>query len=427
MRRDKGDKNILSGIKKVCKDNIMLVIFALFAVFTSVASGQTLLSMINDITIRFFRNFLLTLSLILPIVAGIGLNFGITLGAIGSELAIVIVLASGGYTSKVGGLLYWIILTIVICIIAGYLLAKLFNATKGQEMISGLFVGFFSTGIYMFFLMIVFGKIIKLSDPSLVVATGQAIKATINLPVNLFQGLDNLYKFPLIYALVGIYMGYIVKLIIDVRKMYKTNGVVKHTKIVCAVIVTASVLYLFLHPGCSNILKSVSVPLVTGAMGLVIASLIWWLIRTKLGHDFLAIKYDIGISASVGINVDRTRTIAIILSTIFAGLGQLVYIQNLGTMQTYNMHGTTATFTIAAILFGGATIKHASVKNAVIGTILFNCIYSTAPNAAKNLLGNIQIGEYFRTFMCYGIIAIAIVAYAMKEVRIAKERMRVRS
>ena len=116
--------------------------------------------------------------------------------------------------------------------------------------------------------------------------------------------------------------------------------------------------------------------------------------------------------------------IAIILSTVFAGLGQLVYIQNMGTLRTYGMQNTVATFAIAAILIGGATIKKANMKNAVFGTILFHIIYSTAPNAAKNVFGNIQIGEYFRVFMCYGVIAVAIVMFAVQEAQNARRKLK---
>lgn len=412
-------KEFFPGMFKILKNNSTLMIFILLAIFTSAASGENFSSLARDISARFFRNILLILALILPITAGIGLNFGVTLGAIGSELALVFILAAGGYTSKLS-LLWWMLLTIMICVVLGYLLALLFNATKGQEMISGLFVGFFSSGVYMFILMVILGGIIKLDDPNLVSGTGQPIKSTINLPSTMFQGFDRVLQLPLIYLLTAALIGALVYFTVNFVKTGKKQPKLLGIRAGILIIIFAVLVGI---PASRELLQRISIPVVTGLLAAAVAFLTAFLTKTKIGHDFLAIKYDIGISASVGINVDWTRMIAIVLSTIFAGLGQMIYIQNLGTMQTYAMHGTTATFAIATILIGGATIKHASIKHAVIGTILFNCIYSTAPNAAKNLFGNIQIGEYFRVFMCYGIIAVAIVVYAIKEVRLARERI----
>jgi len=41
-------------------------------------------------------------------------------------------------------------------------------------------------------------------------------------------------------------------------------------------------------------------------------------------------------------------------------------------------------------------------------------MFIVSPMAGKNLIGNAQVGEYFRVFVSYGIIAIALVLYAWK-------------
>lgn len=98
MEKNK-QSGIVQRISSCLKSNSTLLIFILLALFTSAASGETISSLVRDISSRFFRNILLILALILPITAGIGLNFGVTLGAIGSELALVFILAAGGYSS----------------------------------------------------------------------------------------------------------------------------------------------------------------------------------------------------------------------------------------------------------------------------------------------------------------------------------------
>lgn len=407
------DNSLMGKIGGAVKENCILLAFLLLAILTTIASKQMLSASVYDFIIRFFRNFLLVVALILPINAGIGLNFGIVLGALGSQVALVIVLAMGAYQTNVGSMLLWAVLTIVICIICGYLLALLFNATKGQEMISGLFMGFLATGVYMFILMVILGGIIKLSDSTLVSQYGAPIKVTINLPKTMYQGLDSMVSVPFMYLIYFVYAALLAYCAVKAVRNIRAKKSAWLFVIVVAVC-TACFLLFITNKTASSMFSRYKLPLITFLLSAAVALITWWLGRTKLGHDFLAIKNDMHISASVGINVNRTRMTAIILSTVFAGLGQMVYIQNMGTLMTYGMQNTVATFAIAAILIGGATIKKANLKNATLGTILFHIIYSTAPNAAKNLFGNIQIGEYFRVFLCYGVIAVAIVMFSLR-------------
>ena len=55
-----------------------------------------------------------------------------------------------------------------------------------------------------------------------------------------------------------------------------------------------------------------------------------------------------------------------------------------------------------------------------MGVILFHLMFIVAPNAGKNLIGDAQIGEYFRVFVSYGIIALSLVIHALKRNRESK-------
>lgn len=124
-----------------------------------------------------------------------------------------------------------------------------------------------------------------------------------------------------------------------------------------------------------------------------------------------AIGQDIEVSKSSGIAADRTRILAIVISTILAGIGQLIFLQNIGTMNTYNSHEQIGMFAIAALLIGGATVSKASIPNALSGVILFHTMFVLAPRAGKELIGSAQIGEYFRVFVSYGIIALVLILH----------------
>jgi simple sugar transport system permease protein len=121
--------------------------------------------------------------------------------------------------------------------------------------------------------------------------------------------------------------------------------------------------------------------------------------------------------------VEKTRIIAIIISTVLACYGQIIFLQNIGTLNTYNSHDQAGMFAIAALLIGGATVAKATIPNVFVGVILFHMMFVVSPMAGKQLMGQAQIGEYFRVFISYGIIAISLALHAWKR---QKDRERAR-
>ena len=99
---------------------------------------------------------------------------------------------------------------------------------------------------------------------------------------------------------------------------------------------------------------------------------------------------------------------------MFACAGQIIFLQNMGNLATYNAHDQTGFFAVAAILVGGASVTHASIPNVFIGVILLHAMFIVSPLAGQNLFGSAMIGEYFRQFIGYGVIALSLVLYAWK-------------
>jgi len=83
-------------------------------------------------------------------------------------------------------------------------------------------------------------------------------------------------------------------------------------------------------------------------------------------------------------------------------------------MATYNAHDQTSFFAVAAILVGGASVKKAGIPNVFIGVILLHVLFVVTPRAGQNLFGSAMIGEYFRQFIGYGVIALSLVLYAWR-------------
>lgn len=140
------------------------------------------------------------------------------------------------------------------------------------------------------------------------------------------------------------------------------------------------------------------------------------LMKTKLGQDMRTVGQDRTVANSAGIDVDRTRIIAMVFSTVLAAWGQLIYLQNLGTMQTFG-HTMVAQYAIAALLVGGASINKATNKQALLGAFLFHALFVVAAPAIKVILGGDagSIEEYFRAFVSYGVIALALALHAWKK------------
>lgn len=123
------------------------------------------------------------------------------------------------------------------------------------------------------------------------------------------------------------------------------------------------------------------------------------------------------VANSAGINVNKTRIIAMCISTVLASWGQLIYLQNLGTFSTYGAHSMVGQYAIAALLVGGASVQAANNKQALLGVILFHTLFVVAPSSASNVFGSSLIGEYFRVFICYGVIALSLAMHAWKSVK----------
>jgi len=151
---------------------------------------------------------------------------------------------------------------------------------------------------------------------------------------------------------------------------------------------------------------------------LLIAGLCWFnhkLLSTRLGQNMRTVGQSQSVAMASGIDVDRTRVIAMIISTVLASWGQLIFLQNIGTFSTYGAHTQIAQFAIAALLVGGASVQKATNKQAIIGVILFHTLFIVAPQAGKQLFDNAQIGEYFRVFVSYGVIALSLAMHAWKQ------------
>ena len=356
----KNNKKETSASKKVLSflaANSVPVMFIIICAICIPISGFSASYLINEIITRMGRNVFLILSLLIPIMAGMGLNFGMTLGAMAGEIALIFV--TDWQIWGIPGVVLAMIISIPFSIALGLLCGKILNMAKGREMVTSYIISYFINGVYQLVVLYMMGSIIPIKHSSIRLPRGYGIRNTVSL-LNMRQCLDNAWAI-------------------------RIGGV--------------------------------KIPLLTFAIIGVMCLWIVWFRRTKMGQDMRAVGQDMEVARDAGIDVERTRIISIVISTVLAGFGMIIYLQNMGNMPTYSAHSQIGMFCIAALLVGGASVDKASIGNVFLGVILFHLMFILAPTAGAKITGDTMIGEYFRVFVSYGVITVALVMYETKKRR----------
>ena len=381
--------------------------FVVLCIIGLICSGQTVSYVMYELFGRLSRNAFIVLALIIPIVAGMGINFAITIGAMAAQIAALWVIEWG--ISGLTGFLVAMLMTMPIAAFFGYLIGKLMNKMKGQEMIGGLILGYFAKGLYQLLFLFIFGNLIPLKAPGLVIKGSTGVANTIDLSTDrgFKYALDGLLRVSFSTAVL-IICGIMA---VGALVMFAMKKMEKKKAFTYAGICVGAIAMVQL-PVVKNLFSMVSVPMVTFFVVGLLCIFNNALMKTKIGQQFRAVGQNRTVANASGINVDRVRVIAIVISTVLAGWGQLIFVQNMGSFQTYGAHEQVGLYAGAAILVGGASIKKATNGQALLGCILFHLLFIVAPSAGKNLFGDAAIGEYFRVFISYGVIALALVMYA---------------
>ncbi len=319
--------------------------------------------LINEIIMRMARNPLMVLALIIPVIAGMGMNFAIVLGAMAGQIGVIII--THYEITGITGFLLAAFIAVPFAIIFGYLTGKLLNRAKGKEMITSMIFGFFACYIWQLVFLVFVGSIIPMRNETMILSSGVGVRNTVDL-IGIRHALDNIIK---------------------IREI----------------------------PG-------ITIPVSTLIVVALFCVLITFFMKTKLGQDLRAVGQNMEIAAISGIDVDKVRIIAIILSTVLAAWAQLIWLQNIGTLNTYGSHVQVGLFAVAALLIGGASVSKANIWQVLLGTFLFHTLFIISPTAGRNMLGDAQIGEFFRVFVAYGVIAVALLLHAWQRFSAAKNK-----
>ena len=313
--------------------------FMVLCVLGFFAAGFSLDFLAGELYARIVRNAVTILALLIPIMAGMGLNFAIIIGAMVSQLVMILVKDWG--VNGMPGVMVALGMTLILSAILGDGVGRLLNRAKGREMITGIVVGLVGTNLYQMLFLVGFGTIIQPRHQEMLLSRG--------------IGLRNMVD------------------IIDYKRAFMQSP-----------------LLIFV---------------IIGAVALIVA----YLRNTRLGRRFKALGEGVETARLLGIDVDHTRRQAIMISTMLAGTGHMMFILEMGNINVYTGHLNIDIFSCAALLAGGASLEKAGVRHALLGLVLFHTLFIVSPLAGQNLLGNSAIGEYFRSFAAYGTIVLALI------------------
>lgn len=335
--------------KLIRRCNPVTLLFIVLSLGAFSVSGMRPVFVCNEVITRFIRDGVMVLALIIPIGAGMGLNFAIVVGAICAQVGLILAVDYG--FGGAGGLLFIAVIGVGLSVLFGWLIGICLNRARGREMITTIIIGFLATSLYQLVFMVGYGTVITPHNQEMMLSRGIGIRNMIDLE-NFRNVLDTIWVFTL---------------------------------------------------------GELEIPLFMILMVLLIAAAVKYIQHTRFGVYSSAVSYNGARVEMVGISQDDVRIKAIILSTVIACLGHIIFIQNIGMLNVYSSHLNTDIFSCAALLAGGATIYRARIHHALLGIFLFHTLFIVSPQAGQNVFGNPALGEYFRSFVAYGTIAVALV------------------
>ena len=129
--------------------------------------------------------------------------------------------------------------------------------------------------------------------------------------------------------------------------------------------------------------------------------------KTRTGTAMTIVGSNPDYARASGVNIDRMRTLSVILSTWLGAIGIIMYEQSFGFVQLYMGPFYMAFPAVAAILIGGASVKKANIVNVVVGTILFQGILTMTPSVINSMIQT-DMSEVIRIIVSNGMILYAL-------------------
>jgi len=331
-------------VKNIGIPRITIVSLLIIIYITAFVLKMDVKSLLSDNLVRMGMNGILVLAMVPGIVTGTGLNFGLPLGIICGILGGL--LSIEFHLTGLFGFVMAVLFSIPISLAAGYFYGKLLNRVKGSEMMVGTYVGFSVVS-----LMCIGWLIIPFKSDSIRWPIGQGLRTTIALTDYYDKVLNRFLEFPLFGIMIP-------------------TGLLLFFFLMCAFV------YIFL--------------------------------KSKTGLAMKATGSNNKFAKSSGIDVDKSRLIATILSTCLGAIGIIVYAQSYGFFQLYTAPLMMGFGAVAAVLLGGASANTARIFHVIFGVFVFQGLLLVALPVANVILPQGNLSEVMRVIVQYGIILYAL-------------------
>lgn len=333
--------------KKVARFGIPRIIIVLFLIIVWISAAALQIpfaQLFSDTLVRWGMNGVLVLAMMPSILAGTGLYFGLPIGIICGLVGGLMAIE----LDLVGFPAFFgaIAISVPLAILVGYAYGWMLNRIKGSEMTVATYAGFSIVS-----LMCMFWAMAPFKSPEMAWPIGRGVRVTITLEGRFDQILNRFMQFT--FAGVRVPTG----------------------------------LILFF---------------------LLICGMVALFFRSKTGLALKAGGENPRFARASGINVDRTRIIGTILSTILGAVGILVYAQSFGFIQLYMAPLFMGFIAAAAILIGGASIRNATITHVLIGTFLFQGLLVASLPVANRVATLGSLAEISRIIVSNGIILYAL-------------------
>ncbi len=371
---------------------IIVGFLALIWLIAAFATHLNLGTLLGDCLVRSGMNGILVLALVLPVRAGNGLNFGMPLGIVCGLVGGIVGLEfsarnpfgieafdlSEGIAQGWTGFFIATMITIPLAAAAGWGYGWLLERVRGQEMMVGIYVGFGSiAGMCVLWLMAPFTH-----ENMIWPLGGEGLRHTIVL--------DDHYKWVLDAA------GEINFNEWEPAQLGSDGTPPPFTRPAGFYIPSGLLIFWF------------------GACALVALFL-----RTRLGTALSAAGSNPKYARSIGISVPKMRIWAMIISTVLAAIGIIVYSQSYGFYQLYKAPLWMAFPTVAALLLGGASLQQANVVHVLVGTFLFQSLLTTSLPVVNDMVQNSAYRQGLANLpeIARLVIQNGVILYALSRVR----------
>ncbi len=345
MNQDRLTSSVKSFVKSFGLPRIIIGLFLLVLFVTAPFVGVNIGTSLSDTLNRFGMNAVMVLAMVPMIHSGCGLNFGLPLGIIAGLLGATISLQINipGPASFFLAILF----ATPFALILGWGYGQLLNKVKGGEMMIATYVGFSSVAF-----MCIMWLLLPFNNPTMVWGySGTGLRTTISTEGYYLHVLNNFLSLKL----------------------------TEHLTIPTGMILFFAVL----------------------------AFLIWAFLHTKTGTAMTAVGSNAVFARASGIDVDKVRTLSVVMSTWLGAIGILVYQQSFGFIQLYMGPFYMALPAVSAILIGGASVNKASILNVVVGTFLFQGIVTMTPSVMNSMI-HTDMSEVIRIVVSNGMILYAL-------------------